>query len=31
MRRLSADWLVIGTGATVILMSLLFALLRVAG
>jgi hypothetical protein len=31
MRRLFADWLVIATGAIVILMSLLFALLRVAG
>jgi hypothetical protein len=31
MRRLFADWLVVGTGAAVILMSLLFALLRVAG
>jgi hypothetical protein len=31
MRRLFADWLVIATGATVIAMSLLFALLRVAG
>jgi hypothetical protein len=31
MRRLFADWLVIATGAIVILMAALFALLRVAG
>jgi hypothetical protein len=31
MRRLFADWLVIATGAIVVLMSLLFAFVRAAG
>jgi hypothetical protein len=31
MRSLFAGWLVVATGAVVILMSFLFALLRVAG
>ena len=31
MRRLFADWLVIATGLIVILISVLFAFLRVAG